>query len=77
MPVHVRKGEWAGQGRYLLLEYSQPCPRGCCRDDVREVLASEEVIREASEVIRNLGVLIREARGKCAVQVALDRCQGL
>lgn len=60
--ARVQKGTWAGPGRYLVLSYSQPCPRGCCYDSVFEVLSSEDVASQAREVIRENADLLREAK---------------
>lgn len=58
----VQKGSWSGPGRYYLIEYTQPCPRGCCRDDVREFLTADEVVEHARDKMRDLASLLKSAR---------------
>jgi hypothetical protein len=60
--ARVQMGTWTGPGRYFVLSYSQPCPRGCCYDSVYEVLTAEDVARAARETIREYASLLREAR---------------
>lgn len=47
----VRRGEWKGPGRYFLLQYCQPCPKGCCHDSVNEVLTEEDYRQEVQGLI--------------------------
>jgi hypothetical protein len=41
-PARVQQGKWMGTGEYILLRYEQKCPRGCCYDDVNEILTVEQ-----------------------------------
>ena len=59
----VRKGDYVGPGRYLLLVYEQPCPRGCCDDLVRELIPAGQVVDEVREEMRELAGVLRRARG--------------
>lgn len=38
----IRKGDWEGAGHYAKFCYAQPCPRGCCSDDVTELVPLTE-----------------------------------
>jgi hypothetical protein len=58
----VREGEFVGPGRYLLLAYEQPCPRGCCYDFVRELIPAVQVVDEVREEMRELAGVLRKAR---------------
>lgn len=62
-PARVQMGEWAGPGRYMLLSYTQPCPRGCCTDSVFEVRSAADVIADARDEMRELAGVLRTARG--------------
>jgi hypothetical protein len=54
--------DWNGPGKYYLLQYSQPCPRGCCSDAVNEVLTAEAATYEMSEALEGVAELIRAGR---------------
>ncbi len=56
--VRVGKGTYSGQGRYGLLRYSQPCPRGCCHDNVNELLARHEIESEIEREYKKLNDLL-------------------
>ena len=58
--ARVRKGTYQGPGHYYLLQYGQPCPRGCCTDDVNEVITAEEAFLETKEAIRDFARQYRE-----------------
>lgn len=60
--ARVQMGNYEGPGDYYLLSYSQPCPRGCCYDDVYEVLTADEVVKEIVNEIRDLAADLRQAR---------------
>lgn len=62
--ARVQKGRYVGPGQYMLLQYDQPCPRGCCYDDVNELLSSEEVAAEVKEQIDELQALLERAEPK-------------
>lgn len=56
--ARVQIGNYSGPGRYMLLQYSQRCPRNCCYDDVNELLTPEEVTEEAKkEIIKYMRIL--------------------
>lgn len=57
-------GTYEGPGEYYLLQYCKPCPRGCCQDDVNEVLSPDDVISEVKDEIRELAYTLRDARQK-------------
>lgn len=59
----VQIGTYVGPGRYLLLSYQRKCPRGCCYDDVHEVICAEEVVEDTREKIRELANLLKKAKG--------------
>lgn len=61
--ARVQMGEWKGPGRYMLLQYSQRCPRNCCDDVVNSVLTADEVIEDARNQMRELADILKEARG--------------
>lgn len=56
------KGYFQGVGKYYILEYSQPCPRGCCYDDVVEVLSASEVEDEVKDKMKDMANLLKESR---------------
>lgn len=59
--ARVQTGKYQGPGRYMLLQYSQRCPRGCCYDSVNELLSTEEAQSEVKEQIEDLkGILGQE-----------------
>lgn len=60
--ARVQIGEYAGPGYYLELNYTQPCPRGCCRDSVRELIPAIEVCDLISDQMRQLAGFLKEAR---------------
>lgn len=47
----IEIGEFIEPNYYYILRYSQRCPRGCCYDDVCEILTKEEYISELKENI--------------------------
>lgn len=55
-------GNYRGPDRYYILEYQQQCPRGCCYDDVVEILSSYEVIQEVKEEMLELAEILRNAK---------------
>ncbi len=58
----VHKIDWKGPGRYVVLRYSQKCPRGCCYDGVYEIVPAAAVVEEVREEMRRLASLLKEAR---------------
>lgn len=52
--ARVQKGDFRGQGKYKVLEYTQPCPRGCCRDFVRELITYSDFVYECKQEISEL-----------------------
>jgi hypothetical protein len=63
MSARVQIGDWVGPGRYLLLRYSQRCPRNCCDDDVNNVCTVAEVLEAVREQMVELARVRRQARG--------------
>lgn len=63
--ARVQKGTYAGPGNYLLLGYSQRCPRNCCYDDVYEMVPAAEVLEELKGEMSRLARLFKEARHNC------------
>lgn len=61
--ARVQKGTWEGPGRYMLLTYQQSCPRGCCMDDVCELIPAADVARLVREEIRELAAVLKQAKG--------------
>jgi hypothetical protein len=60
--ARVQMGAWVGPGRYMLLSYTQRCPRNCCDDSVHEVLTAEEVVAAVREDMQELANVLKEAR---------------
>ena len=58
----VNKGEYNGNGNYLLLKYQQRCPKNCCYDDVVELISAKDVIYQVKEEIVDLAQILRTAR---------------
>jgi len=54
----VSKGAYSGPGDYFKLNYAQPCPRGCCYDNVTELLSKEEATKRINETIEELQYLL-------------------
>lgn len=62
--ARVRKLDWAGPGWYLVLHYSQPCPRGCCMDAVTEFVSAKDVVAEVRAAMIELAGLLHTAKSK-------------
>lgn len=60
--VRVHRGDYIGPGKYLLLRYSQRCPRNCCYDSVYELLSSRDVVEECKDKMGDLANLLKKAR---------------
>lgn len=60
--ARVTRTKWCGPGMYYIKEYKQPCPRGCCYDDVFESYTPSEVIDEVVDQMRDLAYQLRTAR---------------
>ena len=58
----VQKGKYAGPGLYMLFNYSQRCPRGCCYDSVYEVMPADEVAEMAKSDMIELAEILQTAR---------------
>lgn len=58
----VQMGTFEGPGRYYLLSYSQRCPRGCCYDDVHELLSASDTAIEVREAMRDLAYILKSSR---------------
>ena len=58
--ARVQTGKYQGPGRYMLLQYSQRCPRGCCYDNVNELLSAEEARSEVEEQMRDLENILQQ-----------------
>jgi hypothetical protein len=56
--ARVQCGNYTGNGRYLMLEYYQPCPKGCCEDFVREIIPEDDVKTEVRSLIADLETLL-------------------
>lgn len=55
-------GEWKGPGKYLSINYDEPCPRDCCVDNVHELIFQDEVAELIKEEIRDLCLMLKEAK---------------
>lgn len=62
--ARVQIGTWTGPGRYMLLSYTQRCPRNCCDDDVYEVLSADEVVEVVRGEMRELAGILKQAKGR-------------
>ena len=62
--ARVCKGDYAGPGKYLLLQYTQRCPHNCCYDDVNELLSAAEVAKEIEEGRQEFALLLDAAVGE-------------
>ena len=49
--VQKSKKNYNDPGWYYVLGYSQPCPQGCCYDDVCEIIGVDQVMQEAKREI--------------------------
>lgn len=56
------KGEYSKPGKYMIFEYNQRCPRGCCYDDVVELVHSDDIVYEIKEKMTDLANLLKEAK---------------
>lgn len=59
------KGKFIGPGPYFILNYTQLCPRGCCYDDVTEIMFVDEAIKEIKEIkdkMADLAYLLKRVR---------------
>lgn len=62
--VRVKKGCYQGLGWYLELCYSQLCPRGCCYDQVIELITANEQVEYIKDKMRDLAWDLKTAREK-------------
>ena len=53
---------WDGPGWYYIFKYDQPCPRGCCRDNVFEAKSAKAWAIEIAEQMKQLAYQLKEAR---------------
>jgi len=58
----VVKVKWDGPGWYFIYHYSQPCPRGCCHDEVFEAISASDRAYELQQKIKNLAQELRSIR---------------
>lgn len=58
----IKIGKFIGPDYYVVLQYSKPCPRGCCSDHVFEILTKEEYIRELKDKIKTYCDALKEIR---------------
>ncbi len=49
--ARVAKGKFNGPGRYFLIQYTVPCPRGCCYDEINELLSESDAKYEIAKEI--------------------------
>jgi len=59
----VQKINWDGPGWYYIFKYDQPCPRGCCRDNVFEAISASNWAAELAQEMKDLAQQLKEARG--------------
>jgi hypothetical protein len=59
----VSKGTYDGPGKYLVMSYSQPCPKGCCHDWGYQALSQLDVRIEAREQVDKWLLLYAMAGG--------------
>lgn len=57
--ARCQKGKYIGPGKYFLLDYYQPCPRGCCEDSVYEALNEQQAKSEIRDIIKDLASLLK------------------
>ncbi len=58
----IQKGKYVGPGLYMVLNYSQRCPRNCCYDSVYEVVPSSEVAEMVKAEMIELAEILKRAR---------------
>lgn len=58
----IEIGEFTKPDYYYVLRYSQRCPRGCCYDDVCEIITKEQYIKELKEKITEYAYQLKKAR---------------
>lgn len=58
----VVKVDWDGPGWYFIYHYSQPCPRGCCFDQVFEAQSASDRANEIQSKMRELASNLKEAK---------------
>lgn len=61
--ARVQIGTWVGPGRYLVLQYTQRCPRNCCNDSVCELIPAAEVLERVRQEMIELANVRLAARG--------------
>lgn len=60
--VRIIDVQWEKPGLYILVKYSQPCPRGCCYDEVIDAIHVEDYANEIARKIRDLAEDLRHYR---------------
>ena len=55
-------GKFDGPGWYLKLNYREKCPKGCCYDDVVELLSSDDVIIEVQDKMKEYADLLKQSK---------------
>lgn len=73
--ARVQRGEYTGPGKYMLLQYSQRCPRNCCDDAVNEVLSASDVQEYAKEQIIELAKILKEAKQEAKNDQETQACR--
>ena len=58
----VVKINWDGPGWYFIYHYSQPCPRGCCHDEVFEAQSAADRAYDIQSKMKDLADDLKEAR---------------
>jgi len=58
----VVKIKWDGPGWYFIYHYSQPCPRGCCHDEVFEAQSASDRTCEIQSKMKDLASHLKEAK---------------
>lgn len=53
---------WDGPGWYYIFKYSQPCPRGCCCENVFESMSAKQWAGEITQKMKDLAYQLKEAR---------------
>lgn len=63
-PVFFRVQDinYTKSGWYYIETYDQPCPRGCCRDNVIRIIPAETRVKEIQDEMKELSYSLKEAR---------------
>lgn len=58
----VQSFKWHGPGWYVVEQWTQPCPRGCCDDDCVGTESLERLVAKRSEEVHEKTLVLHELK---------------